>query len=369
MDREKFLRMQGKLQKYGTILRYFSFLILTFLYLQVQAFSVDISSQSLLPKINIFAGLLQIILFLIFLLMEEGSLSNLCRSLYKHIFKDYKSTFKMALPPVFLILSTEFIGIANDILPNEAKSANSFYIVGVAIFCLLLIKRKLMLTQILAILFISMGLTYFPHENQIMSTLIPSILQDQEMYAYFSIIASICCYGLSYAILEKNLKASDVSLWIRGIQLNMFVVPLSLCICLGNHYINDTLETRGFFDNFNIIAWFFIIFIVACNMMELFVIKVADSLFRMIALSLAIMIIGVMKYPFSFDATSPTKVGTGLILAGTALYTLMDIGSFKEVEEGGMRDLQSYIIPMKLYQSVPTVSYNVKNNIQNNIES
>ncbi|KAL7051102.1 hypothetical protein ACKWTF_004333 [Chironomus riparius] len=309
--------------------------------------------------------MLQIILFLIFLLMEEGSLSNLFSSLTKHIFNDYKSTFKMALPPAFLILSTEF---ANEMLPNEAKSANSFYIVGVAIFCLLLIKKKFMLTQILAILFISMGLTYFPQEHQIMSTLLPNIFKDQELFAYILIIASICCYGLSYAILESNLKASDVSLWIRGIQLNLFVVPMSLFICFGNYYIND-METRGgFFDNFNIIAWFFIIFIVACNMMELFVIKVADSMFRMIALSLAVMIIGIMKYPFSFDSASPTKVGTGLILAGTALYILMDVGSFKEGDEGGMRDIQSYIIPMKLYQSVPTVSFNVKNNIQN-IES
>ena len=46
----EFLRIQGKLQKYGTLLRYFSFVILTFLFLQVQAFSVDISSESLLPK-------------------------------------------------------------------------------------------------------------------------------------------------------------------------------------------------------------------------------------------------------------------------------------------------------------------------------
>lgn len=297
--------------------------------------------------------------------MEEGSLSNLFSSLSKHIFNDYKSTFKMALPPLFLILSTEFIGIANNILPTEAKSANSFYIIGVAIFCLLLIKRKFLLTQILAILFISMGLTYFPHENQIKSTLIPSLLHDQELYAYISILLAICCYGLTYAILERNLKASDVSLWIRGIQLNLFVVPLSLFICLGNYYINEdkNMEARGFFNNFNIMVWFFIIFIVACSMMELFVIKISDSIFRMIAQSLALMIFGILQHPFSFESTSPTKVGAGFILAGTILYTLMDIGSFKEADEGGMRDIKQYIIPMKLYQSVPTVSYNVKNNI------
>lgn len=299
--------------------------------------------------------------------MEERSLGKLINSIQINIFGDVKSTFKMALPPILIILSTQLIEFAMDTLPKESNLASSFNIIGVAIFSVLLLKKKFMLTQILAILFIAKGTTNFSNRsllNTILST--NDLYGDHELYAYLSIIVSIAFYGLSYTLLESNLKSSEISLWIRGIQLNLFVVPLSLLISFGNYYL-DEAATPGFFDNFNIIAWFFIIFVVACDMMELFVIKVADAMFRMISLSVAIMIIGIMKNPFIFGGdftNSPYKVGAGLILAGTILYTLTDIvyPNFNTLSnEEEIRNSQSYVVPMKLYQSVPTVSYTIKN--------
>lgn len=300
------------------------------------------------------------------MLLEESSFTNLAVLLKKHIIDDAKSTFKMSLPPLFYLLSLEFKGIANDILPSEAKASDCFYVVGVATASLIILKKKYFLTQILAILFIAVGLTYFPTDYRLSTSsfTLSNLFDDQELYAYISIVAAIGCYGLTFAILEHNLKASEVSLWIKGIQMNLFVVPLSFMICLGNYYMYES--PRGFFDNFNIIAWFFIIFIVACNMMQLFVIKVADSMFRMIALSIATVIFGVMKCPFTFDTQSEVKVGTGLVLAGCFLYTLIDIAypNFNPLSDEGIQDFQSYAIPMKLYyQSVPTLSSKIKNNI------
>lgn len=364
MDREKFLRIQEKLQKYGTLLRYFSFVILTFLFLQVEVFSSDIS-HSLMPKISLLGGILQIILFSIFLMLEEGSVSNFYMSIKRNIFGDFKSTFKMALPPLFLILSSEFKAIAYEIMPSDERASSSFYIVGVAICSFIILRRKFLLTQVLAILFISMGLTYFPSDYQISATTkLSNLFGDDELYAYISIVLAIVCCGLSFSILEHNLKATDVSLWIRGIQLNIFVVPLAFTMSLTNYYLYEA--PRGFFDNFNIIAYFFIIFLVACNMMELFVVRVADAMFRMISLSIATMIFGVMKNPFALDSKSPIKIGTGLIIAGTILYVLIDFNNpnLNPLGDDASRSksVQSYVIPIKHYQSVPTVSYKVKNN-------
>jgi MFS family permease len=315
---------------------------------------------------------LQILLFTIFLLLEEGSVSSVYQIIKKNICEDVRNTLKMGLPPVLLILSAEFLEIAINILPEEASRASSFYIAGVAVFSALILKKKFLLTQILAVFFIAIGLSNFPADTDFMMrsySLVSNILEN-EIFGYASIVAAICCYGLAYSILEKNLKSSDVSLWIRGIQLNIFIVPLSLLICVANQQLNEA--ERGFFDNFNIIAWFFIIFVVALNMMDLFVIKVADSMFRMISLSIAIMIIGIMKYPFSLSSYSPVKLGTGLILAGAGLYSVIDIVqpnlSILEDDEEQVRDYNPRIVPMKLYQSVPTVSLQVKNNHNNSMQ-
>ncbi|KAG5679313.1 hypothetical protein PVAND_008888 [Polypedilum vanderplanki] len=365
MDREKFLRIQGKLQKYGTLLRYFSFVILTFLFLQVKAFSVDINS-SLMPKISLFGGILQIILFLVFLLLEEGSFSNLLISLKKNIFEDAKSTFKMALPPILFLLASEFRGIAKIIIPMDEGSMSSFYIIGVAICSVIILKRKFMLTQALAILLISMGLTYFPsdyHQTSSTST-ITNLFGNDELYAYISIALAIACFGLGFGILEHNLKAKNASLWICGIQFNLFVVPIAFTFSIANYIFDES--SRGFFDNFNIISSFFVIFLVACLMMKLFVVKVADSIFCMIALSIATALIGMMKNSFTLDSDSHVKIGAGLVLAGSALYIVIDVLNPNPTslgDEESLKEVQSYTIPMKLYQSVPTVSYKVKNNI------
>jgi solute carrier family 35 (UDP-sugar transporter), member A1/2/3 len=311
---------------------------------------------------------LQIVLFLIFLRLEEGSFLNLLKSLNKHIINDPKSTLRMALPPFFFILGVELLRIAGSILPLETIKANAFGIVGVAIFSILLLKRKFLLTQILAVIFIAFGLTKFSNDiihatPYLWISSLPSLYSTENtIYGYLSIVASICCYGLCYVILESNLKASNVSLWIRGIQLNLFNVPISLFI--AEHFHITTEERAGFFHNFTIIAWFFIIFVVACNMMELFVIKVADSMFRMISLAVATMLIRILQQPFSFESDSPIKTGTGLILAGTALYSVMDI--IQPGEDGELSEIGTEVssfVPISLYQTVPTVSYKVKENM------
>lgn len=322
---------------------------------------------SLSSTVSLLGGILQIIIFLIFLQLEEGSFSNLIISINRNILGDAKSTFKMALPPILFLLASEFKAIAHEIMPSCESSTSSFYIVGVAVCSTILLRKKFLLTQALAILFISMGLSYFPGD-QPSSEKLSNLFGHDVMYAYITIALGIGCYGMAFAILEHNLKRSDVSLWVRGIQLNMFVVPIALSFSVGNYYLSES--PRGFFENFNIISSFFVIFLVACLMMKLFVVKVADSIFCMIAYSLAAMIIGLMKSQFSLEESlSPAKIGTGLILAGTFLYILIDVlnpalNPLGDDDESSCRgkDVQSYIIPMKLYQSVPTVSSKVKNN-------
>lgn len=277
----------------------------------------------------------------------------------------------MALPPVFLILHNEFLQISSKILPLQSQSAVNYSIIGVAIFTFLMLKKRFFLSQATAIFFIARGLDQFPLER--VRTEESAIAEDSliTLYGQFAIVLAILCYGLSFVILEKVLKSSDVSLWIRGIQLNLFTVPLSLFVSFSNDWLSD--NPRGFFDSFNIIAWFFIIFKIAQQMMELFVVKVADSLYRCIALSTALVIINVMKYPFTMNdiaENNPVKLGAGLVFAGVCLYTIMDHfiikwnGEPEEESDEEYRDspVESYSETLaKGYQTVQTVSSTVSN--------
>lgn len=319
------------------------------------------------------AGIIQIVLFTIFIYIEEGSLTGLKQNVEQHIFNDMRTTFKMALPPVFLILSSELLQIAYKMLPVQAASANHYTIIGVAIFTVLVLKRRFFMSQAVAVYFIAKGLDQFPQQGitvDILQTLENASSSTSPFYGHFTIVCAILCYGLSYIILEQILKSSDVSLWIRGIQLNLFTVPLSLLVSISNDWLTD--DPRGFFDSFNIVAWFFIIFKIAQSMMELFVIKVADSVYRCVALAAAIVIMGVMRYPFAIDAdftTTPVKFGAGLVLAGICLYMIMDHYFLKWGEEQELEAEDEYRespvdyneTVSKGYQTVQTVSSTVSN--------
>jgi UDP-galactose transporter len=314
--------------------------------------------------VNAVAGIFQIVLFTIFIYIEEGSLSGIVQ----HVFVDIRTTFKMALPPIFLILSNELLMISSEILPSQSISAENYTIIGVAIFTVLLMKKKFFLTQALAVYFIANGLDQFPVNDFSMNTTPDTADSTSQLRGNAVIVVAILCYGLSYVILEKILKSTEeVSLWVRGIQLNLFTVPLSLVISFTNGWLKD--DPRGFFDDFNIVAWFFIIFKVAQGMMEIFVIKVADSVYRCIALSVAIVIMGIMRHPFTDYEISPAKIGTGLVLAGIVLYAVMDhfpvwgelYADEEPEEEYREAPVTSNETQAKGYQNVPTVSSCVSN--------
>jgi Nucleotide-sugar transporter len=364
--------------------------VLSFLYLQNQFFGSDLSSDPIVPKseylalspyrfvqllisrklflVNAVAGIFQIILFTIFLYIEEGSLAALKLNVSSHILSDVKTTFKMSLPPIFLLLSNELLLLSSKILPIQSASAGSYTIVGVAVFSILMFKRRFFLSQALAVYFVAKGLDHFPIDNNFD---VSQAATDSTtvFYGHLAIVWAILFYGISYVTLEKILKSSDVSLWIRGIQLNLFTVPFSLMMWYANKYVND--DPRGFFDNFTIIGWFYIIFKVAQQMMELFVIKIADSIYRCLALATALVVIGIMRHPFDIEANFdyvPVKLGAGLVLSGVCLYAVMDqFPKWGEINDTDSDDeyrdspVDANETLSKGYQTVQTVSSSVSN--------
>jgi hypothetical protein len=258
---------------------------------------------------------------------------------------------RMALPPILLVLYSKLLELACDLLPNEAKLAEAFEIVGVAVFSFIILRKKFLLTQMLAVVFIAFGLTIF--ENNASLTL--TRLTENSVHGYLLILAAVCCYGMCYSLLESNLKLNDVSLWIRGIQFNIFYVPISLFIVLNSNNSN-----RGFFDNFNLIAYFYIIFVTSCCMMQFFVIRIADGMSRIISLAVATVLINIMQHAFTFDTFSDSslKVGCGLVIAGFFLYSIIDLANLKNDSSNEYSEAQS---KHDCYQSVPTVSYKIKN--------
>lgn len=225
----------------------------------------------------------------------------------------------MSVPPILLVLSWELSHVASMIAPYENAVAKNFIIISAAFFALLTLGKRFFMTQILSLFLIAVGASKFPQNfNMSEFRLLTQYDEQTQLVIGYSMIAlSVVFCGLSYVLLEKRLKSSESSFWITGIQYNLFYVPFFLLISL----INDIIfyEQSEFFDAFDIFAWFYIIFISAQKIMELFVLKISDSICMQMSYITALSMIVFLEQNFELS-----RYGTGYIIYGIMLYMVLE---------------------------------------------
>ena len=115
------------------------------------------------------------------------------------------------------------------------------------------------------------------------------------------------------------LKTSDLSVWMRNIQLSLLSLPLSLF----GAFINDGLDisSKGFFFGYDLFVYYLIILQAGGGLIVAVVVKYADNILKGFATSLAIVISCLASIVlFSFQLTLQFTCGTVLVIASVFLY-------------------------------------------------
>ena len=137
-----------------------------------------------------------------------------------------------------------------------------------------------------------------------------------------AVIAACLTSGFSGVYFEKILKGSDVSLWLRNIQLGFF----GFLFALAGTYMYDgraVMET-GFFQGYTSIVWTVVILQAFGGLVIAVVIKYADNILKGFATSISIVLSCILSY-FILDDFVPTiyfLIGTVLVISAVFLYSL-----------------------------------------------
>ena len=137
-----------------------------------------------------------------------------------------------------------------------------------------------------------------------------------------AVIAACLTSGFSGVYFEKILKGSDVSIWLRNIQLGFF----GLLFSLAGVYTYDgraVLES-GFFHGYNSIVWTVVTLQAFGGLVIAVVIKYADNILKGFATSISIVLSCVMSY-FLLNDFVPTVyflIGAVLVIVAVFLYSL-----------------------------------------------
>merc|ERR1712156_553177 len=144
--------------------------------------------------------------------------------------------------------------------------------------------------------------------------------QNQNKFFGFC-VALFACFlsGLAGIYFEKILKGSDVSVWMRNIQLSILAIPLGVIVCATKH--GSAISENGFFHGYDA----FVAYLVALNatggLLVAVVVKYADNILKGFACSLAIIITCVASiFIFDFSLSLQFSLGAACVIGSIFLY-------------------------------------------------
>lgn len=125
--------------------------------------------------------------------------------------------------------------------------------------------------------------------------------------------------GFAGIYFEKMLKTSDLSVWMRNIQLSLLSLPLSLITSFAND--NAGISEKGFFFGYDSFVYFLVLLQAGGGLIVAVVVKYADNILKGFATSLAIVLSCMVSiYLFSFQLTLQFSFGTILVIISVFLY-------------------------------------------------
>lgn len=125
--------------------------------------------------------------------------------------------------------------------------------------------------------------------------------------------------GFAGIYFEKMLKTSDLSVWMRNIQLSLLSLPLSFAGSLITD--GSDISNKGFFFGYDLFVYYLIILQAGGGLIVAVVVKYADNILKGFATSLAIVLSCLASIVlFSFQLTLQFTMGTILVIVSVFLY-------------------------------------------------
>merc|ERR1719330_205865 len=137
-----------------------------------------------------------------------------------------------------------------------------------------------------------------------------------------AVLAACITSGLAGVYLEKILKQSDTSIWLRNIQLGAFGAVMGFIGCIGKDYAK--IQEAGFMQGYDGLVWTVILLQAVGGLVVAAVLKYADNILKCFGNALSIVISCLLSGALlqEFEPDKLFVVGTLLVMLATALYSL-----------------------------------------------
>ncbi|XP_066156540.1 UDP-galactose/UDP-N-acetylglucosamine transporter srf-3 isoform X2 [Euwallacea fornicatus] len=252
--------------------------------------------------------------------LESGSIVGLLDVINRQIIQQPIDTLKVCVPSfVYLVQNNLLYVSASHLDAATYQVTYQLKILTTALFSVFILKRSLLRTQWISLLTLIIGVVLVQmaqgHEQNTSKN-----AEGQSRFIGFMAALSACALsGFAGVYFEKILKGSDVTVWMRNVQLALCSIPLGLISCYT--YDGRQISEKGFFFGYDKFVDYLVILQACGGLIVAVVVKYADNILKGFATSLAIVIscIGSI-YLFDFQLSLRFVLGAGFVIFSIFLY-------------------------------------------------
>lgn len=259
----------------------------------------------------------KLVICLFLVTWESGGVQKGAVSLYTTVVLNVKDTLRVCVPSFLYIVQNNLLYVsASNLDAATYQVTYQLKILTTAFFAVIVLKRRLNKYQWSALAILAAGVALVQTSSGQESK--SSNNQEQSKLIGFGAALSACFIsGFAGIYFEKVLKSSNISVWMRNVQLSFLSLPFGIIT-----YMMNEGTSRNLLEGFDGFVWYLVILQAAGGLIVAVVVKYADNILKGFATSVAIIISCVASiYLFSFTLTLQFASGTLLVMSSIFLYS------------------------------------------------
>ncbi|KAM3968270.1 UDP-galactose transporter isoform 2-T2 [Aphomia sociella] len=261
----------------------------------------------------------KLIICLGLVMQESGSIKKGALSMYNIVILNVKDTLRVCVPSFLYIVQNNLLYVsASNLDAATYQVTYQLKLLTTAFFAVVVLKRKLKKWQWLALGFLAAGvaLVQLSSTGKTATNTSSNLPEQSRVLGFSAALAACFISGFAGIYFEKVLKESDISVWMRNVQLSLLSLPFGAATYLINEGTTSHL-LKGF-DGF---VWYLVLLQAAGGLIVAVVVKYADNILKGFATSVAIIISCVASiFIFNFVLTIQFAVGTMFVIGSIFLY-------------------------------------------------
>jgi len=254
---------------------------------------------------------------------RQSTVFDLLIYLKLEVIDNWRQSVLLGVPAGLYTLQNNLLYIALQNLNGTTYQVTyQLKILTTAVFSVAMLGKKLDATKWLSLLMLTAGVVIVQIPTGGATTVKETEEDAGNTYLGLSAVIFACCTsGFAGVYFEKILKGTKQSVWLRNIQLALFSIVLGAAGCFWND--GDRIAEGGFFQGYTNIVLVVVTLQGLGGLVIATVIKYADNIMKSFAVSISIIITGMISFTFmsDFDLTWNFVMGAMLVIGATFMYT------------------------------------------------